>query len=495
MSSPIRTLPKAASLALALAVVLGMLRGAWEGSLYNSDDYIYMDHVRTILETGDWMELRFQGAILHQRPPLSVWLMTVSQGVLGTSVFAARLPQILMGLVSLLFTFLIGRDLFRDERLAWFGVGLMMSTHAFFFHTRGVTSDAALLAGLTGFFFFHLRFERGWGYAVGLGVAMAWMAMTKSVVAVLPIGAAILHWTVQGRWRILISKRFMVAAGVALFLVAPWHIVMTLRHGTDFWREYIGFNVLDRAGNALFFEPDPLYYVRRLLRFEGILPYLYLLGFGAGLWRLVRTRDPSDRFLFLWLFCLLLPFQLSSTRLYHYLIPSVPALSLLTARIVAPILVRPWGFPVILLVIFGLFIDNNGANLRPEYAGDQRRFSETLEGVVSDPEVRVFSYNRYELAFFHFMDRPVRMVTDQEEVRDTLGPLPVFERSGAVEFLEPGALEEFLVAGSFICITEPAWVPQICAAARGRCETGAVVLLEGVRAVVLTDALPPGEVP
>jgi len=466
-----------------------MLWGSWAGSLYNSDDFMYLDHARTMVETGDWSELRFQGVVLHQRPPLAVWLLSGSRAVFGPGMFAARLPQILTGILSLLFTFLIGRTLLRDERLAWLGAGLMLSTHVFYFHSRGATTDVTLLAGITGFIYCHLRFEEGWRYVAGFGVAAAWMFMTKSVVAALPVGLAGLHWLVTGRGRLLMDRRVPAAAGLALALVTPWHLLMTLRHGADFWAEYIGFNVLERAGGSLFFEPDPLYYARQLLRCEGVVPALYLAGIGAAGWRLYRARDPADRFLLLWLLCLFVPFQLSSTRLYNYFIPSVPALSILAARLVAPVLERRWVFPAVLALAAGLFMDNNQDNLHPEYSGDQRRFADAAAERIGNPDTRVFSYNRFELAFFHFADRPVRMLTTHQSFHDTLTAIPMFGRTDTVELLSGEELPARLEGGPLVCITDPAQVTELCAALRGRCEAGTVTISEGLRAVLV--AAPP----
>lgn len=488
---PVRSLPIRASVLLGLVAAVAMFWGSWTGSLYNSDDYMYVDHAKYVVQTGEWMDLQFQGAVIHQRPPLAVWLLSASWGMLGPSVFAARLPQLLMGLLSLLFTYLIGREVCRDERLAWIGVGLMLATHVFYFHARGATTDVTLLAGITGFLYCHLRFERGWAWVVGFGVAAAWMFMTKSVVAALPIGLAGLHWLIQGRWRLLLDRRMFAAIGIALALILPWHLVMTLRHGGAFWAEYIGFNVLERAGGSLFFASDPLYYGRQLLRCEGVVPWLYVLGIGAAGWRLVKTRDPGDRLLLLWLLCLFVPFQLSSTRLYNYFIPAVPALSLLAARLVAPVLERRWIFPAVLVLVAGLFLDNNGGNLHPEYSGDQRRFADVVADRVDDPAVQVFSYNRFEMAFFHFTDRPIRMVTTQPKFHETLTAIPMFGRTGTVELITPEILAARVDAGPFVCITDAAWVPELCAALGGRCEAGAVSVREGLRAVfVVAPALP-----
>jgi len=487
----IRTLPLWITILLGLGVTTAMLWGSWGGSLYNSDDFMYVDHAKHMVGTGEWMDLQFQGAVIHQRPPLAVWLLSASWGAFGPSVFAARLPQMLMGLLALLFTFLIGREVCRDERLAWIGVGLMLATHVFYFHARGATTDVTLLAGITGFLYCHLRFERGWAYVVGFGVAAAWMFMTKSVVAALPIGLAGLHWLIQGRWRLLLDRRMFAAIGIALALIAPWHVAMTLRHGGAFWAEYIGFNVLERAGGSLFFESDPLYYGRQLLRCEGIVPWLYLLGIGAAGWRLFRTRDPGDRFLLLWLLCLFVPFQLSSTRLYNYFIPSVPALSLLAARLVAPVLERRWVFPALLVLVAGLFLDNNGGNLSPEYSGDQRRFAEVVEARTAAPQTRVFSFNRFEMAFFHYADRPIRMLTTQPTFHETLTAIPMFGRTGTVELIAGEALPARLAAGPFVVVTDAVWVPELCAALAGRCEAGEVSVREGLRTVfVVAPALP-----
>ncbi|MBM4371616.1 MAG: glycosyltransferase family 39 protein [Deltaproteobacteria bacterium] len=487
-----RTLPLLWTAAFVAVSALLLFWGSWGGSLYNSDDYIYLDFARGMRETGDWLELRFQGVVFHQRPPLSTWLLAVSTELLGDTPFAARLPSILMGLAGLWLTVLVTRRLLRDEATALLAAGLVLATHLFYFHVRGATSDATLFAGLMAFLFFHLRFDGRWRDALGLGLALGWMLMTKGVVAVLPAALAMVHWMARRRWDLLRSPRLPAALVLALALALPWHLAMTLRHGAAFWEEYIGFNVLARAGGSLFFEADPLYYVRRLLLHEGVLPYLYVAGLVAGVLRLQRRRDAADLFLFLWLLVLFLPFQLSSTRLYHYLLPSVPALSVLAARTAAPILHRPWGLPAALVAALGLFLGNNLAHLDAEYSGDQRRFADAVRAEAADPAVRVFSLNRYELAFFHLTGRPVRMITTDPGGRDALLSLPEFSRTRTVEFLEHPALEVFLAEGPFVCITDPPSLPLLCGPDPASCRGGRARVVAGVRALLVVGEGPGG---
>ncbi|MEZ4984025.1 MAG: glycosyltransferase family 39 protein [Saprospiraceae bacterium] len=51
------------------------------------------------------------------KPPLALWLMAGSMSLLGTGLFALRLPALLVSLASVYLTFLIGRRLF-DTRTA-----------------------------------------------------------------------------------------------------------------------------------------------------------------------------------------------------------------------------------------------------------------------------------------------------------------------------------------------------------------------------------------
>lgn len=472
-----------------------LLWGTWGGTPVNSDDVMYMQMAREMLTSGDWMELQWEGQPIFQRPPLPVWPVAVHGALFGWDVFSMRLPSVLMGILALAFMAGIGRRLVANPRGEALALLLVPATHLFYYHARRTMTDTMLLAAVLAMMHFYLKARENPRWFVAAAVAGGWVVMTKSVLVVLPL-LLIFCDLALGPDRRLLRPRYLAPAILAgLAVVTPWHLAMTLRHGGEFWTEYLGFNVLERAASSVIFKPDPLHYLTHAMRFEGPLPYLLL---GALVWsaaRYARGRSREDRFLLLWAAIFFLPFQLSSTRLYHYLMPLLPALALMTGRALGPHLRRPLIAGTVAAVVLGIFFANNHFHLlAADYSPDQARFHRILRD-RGDPEARLVAWNCYELSLFFLEEAPVRMVTDDEGFFGTLDGIPMFRKGGAIEMTTAEGFLRGLSSGPFHCVTTAAELPALCGPGGVRCGPGGWTIIDGMRAVLVTNALDHGEAP
>ena len=480
--------------AFSLAAVL-LVWGTWGGSPVNSDDVMYMEMAREMVRTGEWLELQWQGQPIFQRPPLPVWPVAFLGALFGWEVFWMRLPSVLMGILALGFMAGIGRRLVRDPRGEALALLLVPATHLFFYHARRTMTDTMLLAAVLAMLHFYLKARENPRWLVASAAAAGWVVMTKSVLVALPLLLVFGDLFLGPDRRLLRSRHLAWAVAIGVAVLAPWHLVMTLRHGRCFWSEYLGFNVLERAASSLIFAPDPFHYVSHAIRFEGPLPYLFAIALVAVAVRWVRSRAREDRFLLLWVVVFFLPFQLSSTRLYHYLMPLLPALALMTGRTLGPHLRRPLLAGAVALAVLGIFFANNGWNLLvADYSPDQIRFHRIVQE-RGHPGARLVAWNHYELTLFFLEDRPVRMVTDDDGFFATLDGIPMFHKAGAVQQTTAADFLGRLSAGPFHCVTTKAELPVLCGPVSVRCGPGGWTVLDGTRAVLVTNALAPEDAP
>jgi 4-amino-4-deoxy-L-arabinose transferase-like glycosyltransferase len=318
--------------ACAAAVVAWRLGAA---SLFNGDDCTYAGFVREMQRSGDPWHLRFDGHIVHQRPPLYPWLLAISVKLWGASEWALRLPGALATAGTAAATFLLGRRLI--GRAPAIVAGLLMPTLAMpFLYARAVTSDATLVFACTAAIALATRERWAWAGAA-LGVAL----MTKQVVGLLPIVALVPPIVARGRAGLPPARGVARAAIACALVAAPWHVLMLAWHGRAFLDGYLGFNVLHRSEALLLQKSSgPSYYLAVLWQKERWITLAFAAGAAVTVWRAWRepARRERDLLLLAWPLAVLVPFSLATTRIDYYVLPAYPALALLAC---APLALVP----------------------------------------------------------------------------------------------------------------------------------------------------------
>ena len=80
--------------------------------LIDPDEGRYAEIPREMLERGDFITPFLNYVKYFEKPPLHYWLNALSFSLFGENEFAARFPGALMGLMTVLLTYHVGRKLF-----------------------------------------------------------------------------------------------------------------------------------------------------------------------------------------------------------------------------------------------------------------------------------------------------------------------------------------------------------------------------------------------
>src|SRR6516164_2329627 len=81
-------------------------------SLWDMDEGVNAEAAREMLESGNWITPYFNYELRTAKPALLYWLQATSYQLFGVNEFAARLPAVLCGLGSVLFTYELARRMF-----------------------------------------------------------------------------------------------------------------------------------------------------------------------------------------------------------------------------------------------------------------------------------------------------------------------------------------------------------------------------------------------
>lgn len=89
--------------------------GLGQVHLFDWDELNFAESAREMLLTADYFHVQVDFVKFWEKPPLFFWLQSLSMAVLGVNEYAARLPNALFGLLTLLTLYYIGKEQINDR--------------------------------------------------------------------------------------------------------------------------------------------------------------------------------------------------------------------------------------------------------------------------------------------------------------------------------------------------------------------------------------------
>ncbi|MEO0638359.1 MAG: glycosyltransferase family 39 protein, partial [Bacteroidota bacterium] len=90
--------------------------------LFDWDEINFAEVAREMIASGDYMRVQIDYEPFWEKPPFFFWLQVLSMKLFGVGEYAARFPNAICGILTLVFLYRVGRKLW-DERmgLLWAG--------------------------------------------------------------------------------------------------------------------------------------------------------------------------------------------------------------------------------------------------------------------------------------------------------------------------------------------------------------------------------------
>ena len=346
---------------LVVVVAIGFHLGGTP--LLDADEGRNAEVAREMAETNDYVMPRLNGLPYLDKPIVYFAVTAAFMEVLGPTELAARLPAFLFTLATASVLFWFARRIGLDPYVAAIAFLAMPLTMAF---ARIVIVDSALtFFVVVSLVAFHRAIEesnRRWS-------VLAWAAMGIAMITKGPVTFVLVLFVVLPyAWRRKALAVLFPLVGIVLFaaLIAPWVWGVT-QVVPEFLRYIVVTETAERmATKALQRTGPPWYFVPYLL--AGALPWSMVALFS---WRSFGKRDDTTFFLLLWLVLPLAFFTISQSKRPQYILPLMPAIALLVARIWPEARTRAAS---IVTVLFGgvllaapLFLHRT--KMKPEIAG------------------------------------------------------------------------------------------------------------------------------
>lgn len=300
---------------------------------------------KQMLETGDFVDIRFQDEARHKKPVGIYWLQSaaVKAGeALGvpqarTQVWLYRIPSLIGAIATVLLSYwaLLA---FLARRYALLGASLMAAAVLLGVEARIAKTDAVLAACAVASMGALARTWLDWTRSLAFvpdrrNWLVFWGATALGLLIKGPIvpmvwGLAILVLSASQRsFRWLKPLRFGPGLLLCLVVALPWFVAIMLKTGGSFFAESVGQDMLGKVSEGQEKHWGP--------------PGLYLIVFFATYWPAaafaamavpfawVRRREPQILFLIAWIVPSWLVFEAVPTKLPHYVLPLYPAITAL----------------------------------------------------------------------------------------------------------------------------------------------------------------------
>ncbi|SEA78153.1 ArnT family glycosyltransferase [Rubrimonas cliftonensis] len=324
------------ALAAFLLALLAFLPGQHALPVTDRDEARFAQASRQMLESGDFVDIRFQESARHNKPALAYWAQAAAASVAGGAdapIGAYRAPSWLAAAGAVALTVWAGSALVGRQAALLAGAGLA-ATILLAAEARLAKTDALLLMTCVAALGALARIHLGRGdprrWAALLWLAVGAGLMIKGPIILIPVAGGLAGAAIAARsWAPLRRVRPLWGLPLALAVAAPWLIAITLISDGGFWSDSVGRDLLAKAVAGQESHGAPPGY-HTLVALVAFWPWAVLLPVAApAVWR--ARAEPATALLIGWAAATWIVFELTPTKLPHYVLPAYPALALLLA--------------------------------------------------------------------------------------------------------------------------------------------------------------------
>ena len=230
--------------------------------LFDWDEINFAESAREMIVTGDYLTVQINFQPFWEKPPLFIWMQVLSMKIFGINEFAARFPNALCGIVTLVVLFNIGRRIRNNLFGLLWVLAYAGSVLPFFYFKSGIIDPWFNLFIFLGVYFLMLysypeNHQKIKNVALsGLFTGLA--VLTKGPVGFLLValtGGVYLIWI---RFRIRVKATHVIVYFIVLAITGgSWFIMQILSGHSDTVADFIVYQVrlfqTQDAGHGGFF--------------------------------------------------------------------------------------------------------------------------------------------------------------------------------------------------------------------------------------------------
>lgn len=403
------------------------------GSLSSWDEAIYAGVSREILETRDWIALRWAGLPWSEKPPLCMWMTAFFYMLLGISEFSARLFSALCGIGTVLATYLLAHRLY-SRKAAFASAMVLLSSWHFIWSSKTGMLDMPLTFFVT---LSILLFRMGEDRKLCLffsPLAFSCAFLAKGWPALIVPVILFTYVACRKNLRILKEPFLVSGAVVAVLILVWWHAMVFSCYGNAFIKSYFTQHFFMRAVTTLDGHTGDFF------TYLGVIPNKGRPWAGVGLaltlfliWRIFKCKEKEHILPVVWAGSVLILFSMVKTKLHWYVMPVYPALSIMTGW-AAGKLFKKYTVPIIsvlsILSLVYLTVDKGIFDL--DYTPRAKQLAIDVKRTVPQGQ-ELFLYGVNDPGMQFYLGSIGKNIREEEELRVVLGEKDTFILVGEKE--------------------------------------------------------------
>lgn len=329
---------------IAIVIFASLLFMPFLGSvhLFDWDEINFAESAREMILTHDYLTVKVNFQAFWEKPPMFAWFQVLSMKTFGINEFAARFPNAVAGIITLLLLYNIGKKLYNQQfGLLWVLVYAGSILPHFYFKS-GIIDPWFNLFIFLGIYYFYLfakeeTIKLKWvilsAFSIGLGI------LTKGPVALLLfLLTAFIYMTLTKSYKRFLNVKVLLVYIFTVSLVGGfWFILQLLDGNYDILVKFIEYQI------RLFTEEDAghggflLYHF--VVLFLGVFPASV---FTIKTFRKYRDDEAEHKAFRQWMLIIfwvvLILFTIVNTKIVHYSSMCYFPMSFLAAYIIKRII-------------------------------------------------------------------------------------------------------------------------------------------------------------
>ncbi|MEZ5013077.1 MAG: glycosyltransferase family 39 protein [Chitinophagales bacterium] len=307
---------------ITIAAALLFLPFLGASHLFDWDEINFAEAAREMVVTGNYSQVQIDFQPFWEKPPLFFWMQAISMHVFGVNEYAARFPNALCGILTLLVLFSIGNKL-RDEKfgLLWV-LAYACSILPQVYFKSGIIDPWFNLFIFLGFYqcIVYLDTQFRVRHIIYSALFFGLAIMTKGPVAIFLFGIVAFVYLIFRRFRMFMPwKHVPVFIFFCVLVFLPWVSIEYMRNGSWFLQKFITYQFrlagTEDAGHGGFFGYH--FVVNFLLCFPASV--FAIRGLRGRKKQDEKTRDDLfATWMRILLWAVLIVFSIIQTKIAHY---------------------------------------------------------------------------------------------------------------------------------------------------------------------------------
>ena len=224
--------------------------------LFDWDEINFAEAAREMLASGDYFHVQIDYLLFWEKPPLFIWMQAAAMQLFGVNEFAARFPNAICGIFTLLFLFSIGKKL-HGRMFGWIWVLTYLGSilpHLYF--RSGIIDPWFNLLIFSSLYFLITVFSKQENSGqvkitssknavlILAGVLLGLAVLTKGPAAILMVGLTGFVYWISVRFQMFFTIPQILIYGIStLAVTALWFGIEWMMNGSWFIKEFITYQI------------------------------------------------------------------------------------------------------------------------------------------------------------------------------------------------------------------------------------------------------------